>query len=86
MLNPTEKTGELAARYSKKYFLDCVSAAGGQKIEVAKNNVTFATTVGGKCIGACPGSAIICFKEKAMQELNTEERPVLFMEVWLPEH
>ena len=70
MLNPAKKTGELADRYSKKYFLDCVSAAGGQKIEVAKNNVTFATTVGGKCIGAYPGSAIICFKEKAVQELD----------------
>ena len=32
--------------------------------------MTFATTVGGKCIGAYPGSAIICFKEKAVQELD----------------
>lgn len=72
MINPVPEIGALADKYGKMFFVDCVSAAGGQNIDVAANHITFATSVGGKCIGAYPGSAYVCFKEDVVKTLTPE--------------
>jgi 2-aminoethylphosphonate-pyruvate transaminase len=69
MINPVREVGELCVRYGKKYFVDSVSAAGGEHVDVIQNNIDFTTSVGGKCIGAFPGSAFICAKEEYLKEL-----------------
>jgi 2-aminoethylphosphonate-pyruvate transaminase len=70
MVNPVHEVGELCARYGKKYFVDSVSAAGGEHINVVQNHIDFTTSVGGKCVGAFPGSAFICAKEVYLKELT----------------
>ena len=72
MINPVKAVGELAAKYDKWYHVDCVSAAAGEIIDVKDMNITFATSVGGKCLGAYPGSAYICGKKAAMETLTPE--------------
>ncbi|MDY2959567.1 MAG: aminotransferase class V-fold PLP-dependent enzyme [Hornefia sp.] len=71
IINPISEIGHIAGAYNKEYFVDCVSAAGGQHVNVVENHVTYATTVGGKCLGAYPGSAIVCFKEDKVKGLNS---------------
>jgi 2-aminoethylphosphonate-pyruvate transaminase len=70
MINPVREVGELCVRFGKKYFIDSVSAAGGEHVDVIQNHIDFTTSVGGKCIGAFPGSAFICAKEAYLKELN----------------
>ena len=72
MINPVPEIGRLADKYGKMYSVDCVSAAAGQNIDVAENHITFATSVGGKCVGAYPGSAYVCFKEDVAKTLTPE--------------
>lgn len=72
IINPICEVGKIAYKYNVQYFLDCVSAAGGQYVDVSKNNITYATTVGGKCLGAYPGSAMVCFKEDEVKKLSSE--------------
>ena len=60
MVNPVKAVGELAKKYDKWFFVDCVSAAAGENIDIVDMNITFATSVGGKCLGAYPGSAYRC--------------------------
>ncbi|MDO4393830.1 MAG: aminotransferase class V-fold PLP-dependent enzyme [Bacillota bacterium] len=72
MINPVKAVGELAAKYGKWYHVDCVSAAAGEIIDVNDMHITFATSVGGKCLGAYPGSAYICGKKEAMDTLTPE--------------
>ncbi len=70
MVNPVKAVGEVAKKYNKWFFVDCVSAAAGELIDVVDMNITFATSVGGKCLGAYPGSAYICGKREAYETLT----------------
>lgn len=70
MINPVKAVGELAKKYDKWFFVDCVSAAAGELIDIVDMNITFATSVGGKCLGAYPGSAYICGKRDAFETLT----------------
>jgi len=72
MINPVCEVGQLAAKYGKWYYVDSVSAAAGQNIDVVKNNITFTSSVGGKCLGAFPGSAYICAKEDVLKQITPE--------------
>ncbi|MBQ9707622.1 MAG: alanine--glyoxylate aminotransferase family protein [Firmicutes bacterium] len=72
MINPVKAVGELAKKYGKWFSVDCVSAAAGEIIDVNDMNITFATSVGGKCLGAYPGSAYICAKREALDTLTPE--------------
>ncbi len=72
MINPVHEVGKLAKKYGKRFFVDCVSAAAGQHIDVVNNNIDLCTSVGGKCLGAYPGSAYVCGKEDLMASLTPE--------------
>ncbi|MDD4201017.1 MAG: alanine--glyoxylate aminotransferase family protein [Eubacteriales bacterium] len=72
MINPVKAVGELAKKYDKWFYVDCVSAAAGELIDVKDMNITFATSVGGKCLGAYPGSAYICGSKEALETLTSE--------------
>lgn len=72
MINPVKAVGEIADRYNKWFFVDCVSAAAGELIDIVDMKITFATSVGGKCLGAYPGSAYICGKKSAFETLTPE--------------
>jgi 2-aminoethylphosphonate-pyruvate transaminase len=73
MINPVHEVGELCVRYGKRYFVDAVSAAGGEHVDVVKNHIDFATSVGGKCVGAFPGSAFVCAKEEYLEALTPKQ-------------
>ena len=56
MINPVGEVGQLAKKYGKRFFVDCVSAAAGEHVDVLKNNIDLCTSVGGKmsrCIPRC---------------------------------
>lgn len=72
MINPVPEIGTLVDEYDKMFFVDCVSAAAGQYIDVLQNHITFATSVGGKCVGAFPGSAYVCGKTEVLESLTPE--------------
>ncbi len=79
MINPVKAVGELAAKYDKWFHVDCVSAAAGELIDVNEMNITFATSVGGKCLGAYPGSAYICGKKSALDTLTPEMGKTVYL-------
>ena len=74
MVNPVKAVGEVAKKYNKWFFVDCVSAAAGELIDVVDMNITFATSVGGKCLGAYPGSAYICGKREAYEKPSVKRK------------
>jgi 2-aminoethylphosphonate-pyruvate transaminase len=73
MINPVGEVGRLARKYDKIFFTDCVSAAGGEFIDVVNNNIDICTGVAGKCVGGFPGSAYICAKESLLQRVTAEQ-------------
>ena len=73
MINPVKEVGELCRKYGKAFFVDAISAAGGEYVNVLDNNIDIVTSVGGKCVGAFPGSAYVCGKKSLLGSLTFEQ-------------
>ena len=82
MINPVHEIGELCVKYGKKYFVDAVSAAGGEHVDVVKNHIDFTSSVGGKCVGAFPGSAFICAKESLLKEIEISQCKNVYLNLY----
>ena len=82
MINPVREVGELCVKYEKKYFVDTVSAAGGEYVDVVQNHIDFATSVGGKCVGAFPGSAFICAKESLLKKIADAQCKNIYLNLY----
>ena len=82
MINPVHEVGELSQKYGKIFFVDSVSAAAGQNIDVAENHIDITTSVGGKCLGAFPGSAYICAKESILQSLSPDQCKNVYLNLY----
>ncbi len=79
MINPVHEVGELAHKYGRRFFIDCVSAAAGQHIRVVENHIDICTSVGGKCVGAYPGSAYVCAKKELLDGLTPEMGKTVYL-------
>lgn len=73
MINKVHEVGMLCKKYGRKLSVDTVSAAAGENIDVVDNNISFATSVGGKCLGAFPGSAYVIAKRDELEQLTGEQ-------------
>ena len=82
MINPVYEIGQLCKKYNKIFSIDSISAAGGQFIDVVKNNITIATSVGGKCVGAFPGSAYICAKKKLLESISADQCKNVYLSLY----
>lgn len=82
MINPAYEVGQLCRKYGKIFFVDCVSAAGGQHVDVVRNNIDVCTSVGGKCVGAFPGSAYVCARKEILQQLTAEQCKNVYLSLY----
>jgi len=82
MINPVSKVGALCDKYGKIFSVDCVSAAGGQNIDVVQNHISICTSVGGKCIGAFPGAAYICAKKSLLDSLTADQCKNVYLSLY----
>jgi 2-aminoethylphosphonate-pyruvate transaminase len=86
MINPVGEVGALCKKYGKLLSVDCVSAAGGQNIDVVKNNISICTSVGGKCVGAYPGSAFVCAKRSLLESLTADQCKNVYLSLYKHYH
>lgn len=82
MINPVGEVGALCRKYGKMLSVDCVSAAGGQDIDVVKNNISVCTSVGGKCVGAYPGSAYVCARQSVLESLTADQCKNVYLSLY----
>ena len=82
MINPVHEVGMLCKKYDKIFSVDCVSAAAGENIDVVDNNIAIATSVGGKCLGAFPGSAYICARKSLLESLTPEQCKNVYLNLY----
>lgn len=82
MINPIPAIGKICKKYGKLLYVDCVSAAAGEDIDVVQDNIDICTSVGGKCLGAFPGSAYICAKKKVLEGLTAEQCKNVYLSLY----
>lgn len=74
VINPVNEVGKLARKYKKKYFVDAVSALGGEDLDVVRDNIDFCTCSSNKCIASLAGVGIICVRRSELEKMS-EDKP-----------
>lgn len=82
MINPIRELGKICHAHGKLLYVDCVSAAAGQDIDVVRDNIDICTSVGGKCLGAFPGSAYICAKKSVLDSVSAEQCKTVYLSLY----
>ena len=82
MINPVSELGRICQKYGKLLYVDCVSAAAGEDIDVVRDHIDICTSVGGKCLGAFPGSAYICAKRAVLERLTAEQCKTVYLSLY----
>lgn len=55
VVNPVKEVGKLAHKYGKTYFVDAVSALGGEDLDVVRDHIDFCTCSSNKCLASYAG-------------------------------
>ena len=59
MKNPIREVGRIVTRYQRHFFVDCVSAIGGEQIDVIQDNIDVCTGVSNKAVSGFPGVSFV---------------------------
>lgn len=70
LLNPLFAVGDLARKYEKKFFVDCISSLAGDEVDFKACSIDFAIGTANKCIQGLPGVAFVFFRKKDLCRLN----------------
>ncbi len=72
--NPVSAVGDLAHQYGKTFFVDGVSAVGGEDVDLVRDHVDFCTCSSNKCLGSLAGVGIICARRQKLEQ--TRNNPI----------
>lgn len=70
VINPVEKIGKLVKRYNKLFIVDCISAVGGEPLDVVKYNIDFAIGSSAKALQSMPVLGIVCANKSAIKKIS----------------
>jgi 2-aminoethylphosphonate-pyruvate transaminase len=79
LINPVTQIGNLAKKYGKNYFVDGVSAVGGEDVNVVRDNIDLCTTSSNKCLASYPGVGIICVKKSRIEVIKNYKIQVAYL-------
>jgi 2-aminoethylphosphonate-pyruvate transaminase len=72
MINPARKIGEIVTKYNRHLFVDCISAVGGEDIDVVRDHIDICTGCGNKAIASTTGISFVCAKRSVIPKLEVE--------------
>lgn len=72
--NPVSAVGELTHQHGKTFFVDGVSAVGGEDLDMLRDHVDFCTCSSNKCLAGLAGVGIICARREKLEQ--TRHNPV----------
>ena len=79
MINPVNEVGNLANEYEKNYFVDAVSAVGGEDVDVVRAHIDLCTTSSNKCLASYPGVGIVCVKKSRINMIKDNRIKVAYL-------
>lgn len=79
VINPVREVGEIAHRHGKSYFVDGVSAVGGEDVDVVRDHIDFCTCSSNKCLASLPGVGIICAKISKLEQSKNNKPRVAYL-------
>lgn len=82
MINKVKEVGTIAKKMGKIYFVDAISAGAGEDIDVIDQQIDIITSVGGKALGAYPGSAYICARKEILDNLEADNCKTVYLNLY----
>jgi len=79
VVNPVREVGELARRSGKTFFVDAISALGGEDLDVVRDHIDFCTCSANKCLSSLPGVGMICAKISRIEETRHHKPRVAYL-------
>jgi 2-aminoethylphosphonate-pyruvate transaminase len=64
LLNPVNEVGALCKKHDKLFFLDSISAFGGEELDLVKAGVDFMACTANKCLHGLPGVAFLLISKR----------------------
>ena len=72
MINPVREVGKLVSNNNRKFFVDCISAIGGEDVNVLRDHIDVCTGSGNKAISGPTGISFVCAKRECIPTLEKE--------------
>jgi len=66
IVNPVGAVGGMARRYGVPFFVDAVSSAGAEDLDLERDNIDVCVTSSGKCMHGAPGVAVVCARRELL--------------------
>ena len=82
MINKVKEVGAIAKKMNRIYFVDAISAGAGEDIDVIDQQIDIITSVGGKALGAYPGSAYVCARKTILDGLKAENCKTVYLNLY----
>lgn len=79
VINPVTEVGELARRSKVGFFVDGVSAVGGEDLDMVRDNIDACTCSSNKCLASMAGVGIICIKKSVLEQTRTGNPRVAYL-------
>ncbi|MCG8459335.1 MAG: aminotransferase class V-fold PLP-dependent enzyme [Holophagales bacterium] len=68
-LNPIEEVGKACARRKIRFFVDCVSSVGADRIDLERSHISFCSGSASKAIGSYPGLSFVVGRKECFESL-----------------
>ena len=72
MVNPVRAVGEMVRSHGRKLFIDCVSAVGGQDIDVLRDHIDVCTGVPNKALAGMTGCSFVVARRASVPTLGPD--------------
>lgn len=79
MINPVRQVGELTHEFQRRFYVDCISAVGGEDIQVVRDHIDACSGVPNKAIGGLPGVAFVAARRASIPALEEVGRRNIYL-------
>ncbi len=81
-INPINEIGALTKKYGITFFVDTVSGAGADKLDIEKANIAFVSTSASKALGSVPGLSIVIGKNEAFEAIKEHPAKTMYLNLY----
>ncbi len=79
MRNPVGEIGAVVKKNGRKYFVDCVSAIGGEDVNVVRDHIDVASGSANKAVSGPTGISFVCAKRSSVPSMDDVPRRNIYL-------
>lgn len=79
MRNPVGQIGALVKKHGRKFYVDCISAIGGEDVNVIREHIDVATGSANKAVSGPTGISFVCAKRSSVPSLEQVPRRSIYL-------